>query len=81
MTEAKEITKEIFNQLNGNSREFIKTFLEALNTEHNTLQQLFWKYVKELAKGYKPNYVDGRNELAVEFAQLVAGLKTYLPLI
>jgi len=81
MKEANEVTKEIFKQLNGNSREFIKTFLEALNTEHNTLQQLFWKYVKELSKGYKPFYVDGRNENAVEFANLVANLKTYLPLI
>jgi len=71
--ELKRITRELFSELNtmGTEKVAAEILLDAICNEHRTLQQCFWKVMKEvMAKYAERAWQDARNEDSVEFCRL-----------
>jgi len=67
---AKKSYQDFSNFVNGASKDDVEDFLWCLKREHRTVQQsmfrLFMQCCKQWAEEKDENYLDGRNEMAVE---------------
>lgn len=78
--ELQSAIKIIFRSINR-GEEVSKAILEHLETEHRTLEQGFFRAMKEVCEGYRTSAFDLRNESAVRFAQKVSEIDEWMPLI
>lgn len=86
---AKEAVEMLLDNLNimGSDKPIVEGILEALQMNHRTLQQNFWRAMVAVMKQYAEFRHDLRNEGAVEFCNAVKKMiednpKTeYLPFI
>lgn len=77
------IFQELGNAVNSGNSLLVEGCLDAFIREHRTLQQdivrLFYYTFSLWIKGDKSMLVDGRNEGAWLFAELLSGLDIHLP--
>jgi hypothetical protein len=67
--------KVILDECNGgNRRDITASILQAVQTDHRTLQQAFWSVMLLAQIGYAETPNDLRNEQAVELAKAVKEL-------
>jgi len=83
----REALRSLCNELNymGNEDEVAEAFSDALNREHRTIQQGFWRMVNDVACRYTKENSNGRhddrNKASVEFCERIANLDHYFPFI
>lgn len=63
----------------GANNEVVAGMVGALIKEHRTLQQDFWRAIKEVAIQYAEFAHDLRNEEAVEMCKKIKAMDIYLP--
>lgn len=77
-----EAIDRIFDHLNRRERKFTEVLTNKLISQHNTLQQCFFRAVTIAMKNYASNvYSDARNKASVEFSQKVKELDPTFPFI
>ncbi len=81
---AEELTRQLVNLTNayGSEEHVAKGILDGITGTHNTLQQSFWRSMKQVISGYARHpYVDLRNQASVAMCKAMndAGEETYLP--
>lgn len=70
------------NDLRSNSDQFSKDFVTLLNKQHRTHQASVIKNIQTILKLYAETATcDQRNEAAVDFAQQVSEIDTYISYI
>lgn len=79
----KQAVQELFRLINfyGNDRELVNVIVAHLRNEHRTLQQTFWRVIRQVAEQYQDFHTDLRNESAVKFAKAIAEISEHMPLI
>ena len=79
----KKAMKELINATNvmGGEEEMAAGITEALQSEHRTLQQSFFRVFAESMKEYANTGTDLRNEASVNFAKEVNKIDYHFPFI
>ena len=80
----KKIVSDIFQAVNysSNERRLAKVFSEHLTTEHRTLIQSFFRMMSRVIDDYAEHkYYDERNRGSLNWAQKVAKIEGFMPLI
>jgi len=83
---AEELTKQLIQLTNayGSEDSVTEGILRAITTEHNTLQQSFWRAMQGVIAGYSEHkYVDLRNQASVDMCKAMneALNGQYLPFV
>jgi phosphoenolpyruvate-protein kinase (PTS system EI component) len=85
---AYDATKEILDAVNimGNDKEVVEGIVEALQHNHRTLQQNYWRVMMQVIKEYSEFRHDMRNEGSVDMCKFIKEQvekhhKEYLPYV
>ncbi len=73
--------KTLFRHVNYGGKDVSRAIIKHLETEHRTLEQGFFRAIKEVCGDYRQFAFDLRNESAVRFAQKVSEIDEYMPFI
>lgn len=65
----------------GAGKEVAEGIIDALAQEHRTLQQDFWRVIREVAEKYSEFSHDLRNDASVEFCEDIKNLNRSIPRI
>jgi hypothetical protein len=74
----------LFSSLNvmGGENEIIEVVSKMVRSEHRTLQQNFWRVIKNVAADYSENTrSDCRNQGSIEFTKKISDIDCYLPFV
>ncbi len=78
----KEFPEMLEKLLNRSPRRLSEVLSKTLRNMHPTLQQNWWRMVKQVAKDYRNiPYYDDRNRASLKFAKAISGIDIHLPLI
>ena len=81
---AEDAMKEILRVCNfmSSEEEVAKGLLKALNGEHRTIQQTFFRAFDKMAKQYaEQDYADGRNQMSVDYCRRISGMEFNFPFV
>lgn len=78
MLNPQETVKQIFRNMNGGQEPFVDELFKALISEHRTLQQSFFRAIKNVCHSYAETMegcTDLRNEASLQFCKDISKLE------
>lgn len=82
VVEAVRALTTLMNSYNSQDELWAEVINQALAHEHRSLQQSFWRLMREVIKRYATTHHDLRNEAAVVWCKRVSDeVDAYLPLV